>query len=91
MLLEPENEFKQCKFTHANILKDIEQLDQEKELLNERINELMDAEQQLLVRITNALHFRKQRNAELKERVNLLQTKCTELNEFLQSITTYSQ
>ncbi len=90
MQIEPEQNFKQCQFTYENILKDIEQLDTEKELLNEKIDELMESEQQLLVRITNALHFRKQRNEELKERVKILQSKCTELTDFLHSINTYS-
>ena len=90
MQLEPEQNFEQYRFTRENILKDIEHLDAEKELLNEKIDELMEAEQQLLVRITNALHFRKQRNEELKERVKILQSKCYELTEFLQSITNCS-
>lgn len=87
MIIQPEDNLKQCRFTHENILKDLEQLDQEKDLLSAKIDELMDAEQQLLVRITNALYLRKKRNEELRERVKLLQSKCDELSEFLQSIT----
>lgn len=86
MIIQPEDDLKQCRFAHENILKDLEQLDQEKNLLSAKIDELIDAEQQLLVRITNTLYLRKKRNEELRERVKLLQSKCNELSEFLQRI-----
>lgn len=89
MLFEKEKGLTE-KYVYSNpdFLEVVGQLENENELLKQKIDELMVAEQQLLVRIDNALYLKRQRNAELKEKVKLLEHKCEELEEFLQSITT---
>ena len=84
MLIAPEKELtKKYRFSHLMVLEHVEQLEKEEELLSQKKEKLMDAEQQLWVRISNALHYKIQRNKELKEEVELLGRKCEELTEIL--------
>lgn len=87
MLIAPEKELtKKYLFSHLMVLERLEQLEKEEELLNQKKEELMDAEQQLWVRISNALHYKIQRNKELKEEVELLGRKYKELIGILDRI-----
>jgi hypothetical protein len=58
-------------------------------VLDQKKEELMESEQRLLVRISNILQFRIQRNKELKEQVELLDRNCDELAKFLKSLLIY--
>jgi len=70
-------------FANSIFSEDVEQMEKEKEFLNQRLDELIETEQQLLIKIGNALHVRKQENEEKKEKIKLLERKCEELEEFL--------
>ena len=92
MLIGPKKELlKKHLSTPSKVLMNLEQLEKEEELLNQKIEELMEAEQQLLFRISNKLQFKRQRNEELKERAELLERNCEELTKFLKSLLYYSE
>jgi len=90
MLFGPKKELiRKHLHTPFKVLMELDQMEKEEELLNQRKEELMEAEQQLLVRISNVLHSRRQRNKELKEEVGVLERNCEELTEFLESLHIY--
>jgi hypothetical protein len=92
MLFAPQKELtEEYLFTDSNFWEEVEQLEKEKDLLNEKIEELMMAEQQLLIRISNAFLLKRQLNEELKEKVKLLERNCEELDKFLQSLTIFAE
>jgi hypothetical protein len=90
MLFGPKKELV-AKHTHIpfKVLVELDHLETEEELLNLKKGELIEAEQQLLVRISDILYFRRHKNKELKEEVEILERNCKELTEFLRSYLTY--
>jgi hypothetical protein len=89
MLIIPEKELtKKNLITPFKFLEKLEQLEKEEELHNQKIEELMESEQQLLVRISNIVILEIQRNEELKEQVEVLERNCGELTKFLESLLT---
>jgi polyhydroxyalkanoate synthesis regulator phasin len=90
MLFGPKKELVE-KHTHIpfKVLVELDQLETEEELLNQKKKELMEAEKKLLARISNILYFRRQRNKDLREDVELLERNCRELTEFLRSYIKY--
>jgi hypothetical protein len=90
MLFEPKEEtFKKHLSTPFNVLVALQQLEKEEKLLYQKKEKLMESEQRLLVRISNILQFRMQRNKELKEQVEILDRNCDELEKFLRSLLIY--
>jgi hypothetical protein len=89
MLIIEKELIKNHLFTPFKILENIEQLEKEEKLLNQKIEELTESEQQLLFRISKVLNFKIQRNKQLKEQVEILERNCGELTKFLESLLTY--
>jgi hypothetical protein len=90
MLFGPKEEsFKKHLPTPFKVLVALEQLEKEEKVLDQKKEELMESEQRLLVRISNILQFRIQRNKELKEQVQLLDRNCDELAKFLRGLLIY--
>jgi hypothetical protein len=77
---ELPEENQDCNLTN---LKVCEELEKEKAVLLQEKNDLVQAEKQLLLRISDAIENEKQRNKELKQEVELLQRKCEELTAVL--------
>jgi hypothetical protein len=76
MLFGPKKELVK-KHTHIpfKVLVELDHLETEEELL--------------LARISDILYFRRHKNKELKEEVEILERNCEELTEFLRSYLTY--
>jgi hypothetical protein len=68
---------------NSNKLKVYEELEKEEKSLFREQNDLMDAEKQLWLRISDAIENKKQRNKEMKQEVELLRRKCEELTAVL--------
>jgi hypothetical protein len=68
---------------NLNNLKVYEELEKEEELLFQEKNDLMEAEKQLWLRISDAIENKKQRNKEMKQEVELLRCKCEKLTAVL--------
>jgi formiminotetrahydrofolate cyclodeaminase len=68
----------------------IEQIETEFEKLDQKIEELIDTEQQLLNKISATFYLWKQKNEEKQERIKILERKCEELAEFLVDMSTHS-
>ena len=64
-------------------LKVYEELEKEEELLFREKNDLIEAEKQLWLRISDAIENKKLRNKEIKQEVELLRHKCKELTAVL--------
>jgi len=73
-------------FNKSIFSEDVERLEKENELLDKKIEELIEAEQQLLFRIVSAINFKRQINAEKKEQIKILEQKCGQLTELLKTI-----
>ena len=68
---------------HLKNLEVLEELDKEAEILVKEKEDLIEAEEQLWLRISAAIENNKQRNNELKQEVEQLRSKCNELAEVL--------
>jgi len=86
MIAATQKDLTKYLFADSDFSEEVEHLEKEGELLGLKIEDLMEVEQELLVRISNALFLRRRRNEELKGRVKLLEQKCEELTEFLQNL-----
>ena len=84
MLNLQDNELsKENQDSHLNKLEDLERLEKEEELLNQEKEGLMEAEEQLWLRISVVIEDKRQRNKELKQEVEQLRRKCEELTRVL--------
>jgi len=84
MLKAQDNELpKENQDSHLNKLEDLEKLEKEEESLIQEKEDLMEAEEQLWLRISAEIENRRQRNTELKQEVEQLRRKCQELTEVL--------
>ena len=84
MLNAQENAFpKENRDCHLNKLEDLEKLEKEEESLIQEKKDLMEAEEQLWLRISVEIENRRQRNMELKQEVEQLRRKCEELTRVL--------
>jgi len=84
MSTTPEKELtEENQNAHLNALENIERLEKEEELLIQEKERLIGAEQQLWVRISDAIQNRRQRNKELKEEIEQLRRRCEELTGVL--------
>lgn len=68
---------------NLNKLKFYEELEKEEEVLCQEKNDLMEAEKQLWLKISDAIENKKHRNKELKQEVEQLRRKCEELTVVL--------
>ena len=84
MLNAQDNELtKENQDCHLNNLEVLEKLEKEAELLIQEKEGLVEAKEQLWLRISVVIETRKQRNKELKQEVELLRRKCIELTKVL--------
>ena len=90
MLATPQKQIsKNTPFTHLNLI-GLEQIETDNHMLDQRIEELIETEQELLTKISDTLYSWKQKNEEKKEKIKILERKCEELAEFLVDISTCS-
>ncbi len=68
---------------HLNKLEDFEKLEKEEESLIQEKKDLIEAEEQLWLRISAEIENKRRRNMELKEEVEHLRRKCQELTRIL--------
>lgn len=84
MLTTPEKELtKENQSPHLNALEDIEKLEKEEKVLIQEKEELIEAEQELWFRISDAIQKKRQSNKELREEVEQLRRRCEELTDVL--------
>jgi len=84
MLNAQDNELpKENQDYHLNKLEDLEKLEKEEESLIQEKEDLMEAEEQLWLRISVEIENRRRRNMELKQEVEQLRRKCEELTRVL--------
>ena len=84
MLNLQDNELsKENQDSHLNKLEDLERLEKEEELLNQEKEGLMEAEEQLWLRISVVIEDKRQKNKQLKQEVEQLRRKCEELTRIL--------
>ena len=90
MLATPQKQITENQpFSHLNLM-GIEQIETEFVKLDQKIEELIDTEQQLLNKISAAFYLWKQKNEEKQEQIKILERKCEELAEFLVNMSTHS-
>jgi hypothetical protein len=77
---ELPKENQDCKL---NKLDDLEKLEKEEGLLIQEKKDLMEAEEQLWLKISVEIENRRRRNMELKQEVEQLRRKCEELTSVL--------
>jgi seryl-tRNA synthetase len=77
---ELPKENQDCKL---NKLDDLEKLEKEEESLIQEKKDLMEAEEQLWLKISVEIENRRRRNMELKQEVEQLRRKCEELTSVL--------
>ena len=73
----------------SNFSETMKELKRENQLLNQRVDELIVVEQQLLMKISHALYIKRQENEEKKEKIKLLEHKCETLGEFLKDVAAF--
>jgi seryl-tRNA synthetase len=84
MLKAQDNELpKENQDCHLNKLEDLAKLEKEEESLIQEKEDLMEAEEQLWLRISAEIENRRRRNMELKQEVEQLRRKCEELASVL--------
>ena len=84
MLTAQDNELhKENQDSHLNKLEDLEKLEKEEDFLNQEKEGLLEAEEQLWLRIIVVIEDKRQRNKELKQEVEQLRRKCEELTRVL--------
>jgi hypothetical protein len=81
--LQDNESSKENQDSHMNKLEDLERLEKEEELLNQEKEGLMEAEEQLWLRISIVIEDKRQKNKELKQEVEQLRRKCEELTRIL--------
>jgi len=84
MLNAQENELpKENQDNNLNKLDDLEKLEKEEESLIQEKKDLMEAEEQLWLRVSVEIENKRRRNMELKQEVEQLRRKCEELTRVL--------